>query len=73
MSQDSLLTSALCMKMMQHNEEHPSNHMFAMIDREEVFFYEHGRRYVSKVFLHPKFEEEPAYYNVAVVKLRNPV
>ncbi|XP_065092572.1 serine protease Hayan-like isoform X2 [Ochlerotatus camptorhynchus] len=72
-SQDSLLTSALCIKMMQHNEEHPSNHMFAMIEREEVFFYEHGRRYVSKVFLHPKFEEEPAYYNVAVVKLRNSV
>lgn len=72
-SPDSLLTSALCMKMMQHGEEHPSNHMFAMIDREEVFFYEHGRRYVSKIFFHPKFEDEPAYYNVAVVKLRNSV
>lgn len=72
-SQDSLLTTALCMKMMQHGDEHPSNHMFAMVDREEVFFYEHGRRYVSKVFYHPKFEDEPAYYNVAVVKLRNSV
>lgn len=72
-SHDSLLTSAFCIKMMQHGEEHPSNHMFAMIDREEVFYYEHGRRYVSKVFFHPKFDEEPAYYNVAVVKLRNSV
>lgn len=72
-SADSLLTSALCLKMMQHQDEHPSNHMFAMIDREEVFFYEHGRRYVSKIFFHPKFEDEPAYYNVAIVKLRNAV
>ncbi|XP_062554759.1 serine protease Hayan-like isoform X2 [Armigeres subalbatus] len=72
-SPDSLLTSALCVKTMQHGEDHPSNHMFAMVDREEVFFYEHGRRYVSKVFYHPKFEDEPAYYNVAVVKLRNSV
>lgn len=72
-SADSLLTSALCLKMMQHLDEHPSNHMFAMVDREEVFFYEHGRRYVSKIFFHPKFEDEPAYYNVAIVKLRNAV
>lgn len=72
-SPEALLTSALCLRMLQRPDEHPSSHMFAMVDREEVFFYEHGRRYVSKIFVHPKFEEEPAYYNVAVVKLRNAV
>ncbi|XP_058835974.1 serine protease Hayan-like isoform X2 [Topomyia yanbarensis] len=72
-SADSLLTSALCLKMLQQRDEHPSNHMFVILDQEDVFFYENGRRYVSKVFVHPKFEEEPAYYNVAVVKLRHAV
>lgn len=70
-STDALLASALCLKMMQHADEHPTNHMFALVDREDVFFYEHGRRYLSKIFYHPKFEDEPAYYNVAIVKLRN--
>ncbi|XP_055533513.1 uncharacterized protein LOC129723357 [Wyeomyia smithii] len=72
-STDSLLTTGLCLKMLQYKEEHPSSHMFVIIDRENVFFYEHSRRYVSKVFYHMKFDDEPAYYNVAIVKLRNPV
>lgn len=59
--------------MLQHKDEHPSSHMFVIIEREHVFFYETGRRYVSKVFYHAKFEDEPAYYNVAIVKLRYPV
>ncbi|XP_055626024.1 serine protease Hayan-like isoform X2 [Toxorhynchites rutilus septentrionalis] len=70
-STDSLVASALCLKMMQHADEHPTNHMFALVDREDVFFYEHGRRYLSKIFYHPQFEDEPAFYNVAIVKLRN--
>ncbi|XP_053688444.1 serine protease Hayan-like [Sabethes cyaneus] len=72
-SADSLLTTALCLKMLQHKDEHPSSHMFLTIDRENVFFYESGRRYVSKVFYHTKFDDEPGYYNVAIVKLRYPV
>ncbi|XP_058456417.1 serine protease Hayan-like [Malaya genurostris] len=72
-STDSLLTSALCLKMLQQGNEHPSSHMFVIVDREDVFLYENGRRYVNKVFFHPKFEEEPAYYNIAIVKLRSSI
>ncbi|XP_049545807.1 clotting factor G beta subunit-like [Anopheles darlingi] len=72
-SADSLIASALCLKQMQPIDEHPSNHMFVMVEAENVFFYEGGRRYVSKIFFHPKLEENPAYYNMAILKLRNPI
>ncbi|XP_055595533.1 serine protease Hayan-like isoform X2 [Uranotaenia lowii] len=73
-SGDSLLTSALCLRMLQQDGgDQRTDHLFAIVDREEVFFYEHGRRYVNNIFIHPKFDEEPAYYNVAIVKLRNAV
>ncbi|XP_035906859.1 serine protease Hayan-like [Anopheles stephensi] len=72
-SADSLLASALCLKMIQPMDDHPSSHMFVLVEAEHVFYYEGGRRYVNKIFYHPKLDEEPAYHNVAVVKLRNPI
>lgn len=72
-SADALLSTALCLKLMQPSEDHPSSHMFAMVEAEHVFYYEGGRRYISKIFYHPKLDDEPAYHNVAIVKLRNPI
>uniref|UniRef100_A0AAG5D2T5 Peptidase S1 domain-containing protein n=1 Tax=Anopheles atroparvus TaxID=41427 RepID=A0AAG5D2T5_ANOAO len=72
-SADALLAPALCLKVMQPTEDHPSSHMFAMVEAEHVFYYESGRRYISKIFYHPKLDDEPAYHNVAIVKLRNPI
>ncbi|XP_052873390.1 serine protease Hayan-like [Anopheles cruzii] len=72
-SADSLLASALCLKQMQPSDDHPSSHMFVIMEEEQVFFYENGRRYVSKIFYHPKLDDQPAYYNMAIVKLRNSI
>uniref|UniRef100_A0A182Q1Z0 Uncharacterized protein n=1 Tax=Anopheles farauti TaxID=69004 RepID=A0A182Q1Z0_9DIPT len=59
--------------MMQPVDDHPSSHMFVMVEAEHVFYYESGRRYINKIFYHPKLDDEPVYNNVAVVKLRNPI
>lgn len=72
-SADFLLAPAMCLKLMQPVDDHPSSHMFVLIEAEHVFYYEGGRRYINKIFYHPKLEEEPVYHNLAVVKLRNPM
>ncbi|XP_001231107.2 serine protease Hayan [Anopheles gambiae] len=72
-SADFLLAPAMCLKLMQPVDDHPSSHMFVLIEAEHVFYYEGGRRYINKIFYHPKLEEEPVYHNLAVVKLRNPI